>query len=224
MPQYNDTVEDFNLKWGHTYALLDDRIVYIDAAYYKENEPDHYFVSMSYNKRSEHIENLDFTLFTPILFDSQFFNSCDFTQEDPIACLYIARSSKRQNKRSICSENTIVVSPLSPLITQINFHKNKLYNINEKYITQILKKSFPVYKDALQLCDKYLMVALSPDFAVSLSSISNTKYLLSSQFGFIGEADAECLYIHHPGSVQEINDFVRRNNLNLRVINASHTI
>ena len=225
MPEYKDTIDDFNLKWSHTYAFLNNEVVYIDQAVIDEKE-EQYFVMISKNQKTEHMVNFDFDLLTPISFDSQFFNACDLDVENKsksIACLHIARSSKRQNKRSICRDNSVIVSPLRPLLKQINRRFVIDFQISEKYILQILKQSFPTYQKSLELCNNYLMVALSPDFAVALSSISKDKYLLASQFGFIGEADKECLYVHHQGSLQEVNDFVRRNNLNLRVVNATNT-
>ena len=231
MPAYNDTVDDFNLKWGHTWAYLKDQIVYVGDAHYDENKEngDYYVTLVEYpnneQKKIHHL-NFDLTSLTPLLFDSQFFNCHDFayswkTTNTP-ACLFVSRVPRRQNKRSLNEENTVFHCPISCVTGQRSGKLARSYGIAKPYIDRVLAHQFPTYTQALALCNDHLAVAISPNFAVSLSTISKDKCLLLNHFGFIGEADATKLYIHHQGSIQEINDFVRRHNLNLEVINAKY--
>ena len=229
MPAYNDTIDDFNLKWANTWAYLKDEIVYIYGAEYAEDEEHskNYYVTLSNSEQKKKcIPNFNLSSLTPILFDSQFFN-CDFSQNwqktSTPACLFIARTPRRQNKRSISDENTTIFCPLMSITSKITSSLKRSYNLSKEHIDRVLTQTFPTYLQALDLCNDHLVVALSKNFAVSLSTISKEKYLLMNQFGFIGETDTNNLYIYHQGSVQEINDFVNRNALNLRVINANNT-
>ena len=152
------------------------------------------------------------------------FNFGNAIEARKTACLHVSRSSKRQNKRSLCFDNTIVVSPMYPVISKLRGDWPSVYKIDTKILSMILAGKFPTYSDALKLCNDYLMVALSSDFAVALSTLNTEKFLFASQFGFIGEADANNIYVRHLGSLQEVNDFVNRSNLDIRVIDAARTI
>lgn len=209
---YKDTIEDFNLKWGTTYALYNGEIYYVRGAYYKEvpdgtpaGEP---YVILFKNKAQFTIDDFDFNCLVPITVNSMFVNVDK-------KCLLIYRNPRRQNKRSICADTIYIYNPVEILLPK----KTRRFENNCSYqlIEQIVKPFYPKYLDALQLCYEHYMVAISPDFAVSLSNISDTKFLLSSQFGFIGEADQAKLYIYHPGSFQEISDYVNRTKLNVEV-------
>jgi hypothetical protein len=225
LPEYKDTLDDFNLKWAQTYALLNDKVIYCHGAHYDEEDRDpQVYVDIVRAQTKERLLNFDFNSLTPLLFDSQFFNGTDFKGAGPVshetACLHIARSSRRQNKRSLSMDNTAIISPYYPVISQIQSRWPNHYSITFKHIENLMAGKFPQYQEALTYCLKYLMVAISPNFAVALSNISTDKYLLASQFGFIGEADRTTLYIHHKGSYQEVRDFVQRNNLDLQVLHA----
>ncbi len=227
MPEYRDTFDDFNLKWAGTYAYWNDQLVYVHRAITvddedKEIEPS---VCLYIRDKKQNIPNFDLMCLKPILFNSQFFNCVDNEVNAPLvktsACLHIARNSRRQNKRSVCSENTNITSPFRPIIAGVQSRWPSSYQMNYDYIERALQFRFPSYNTALAMCNNYYMVAISPNFAVALSNRSESKFLLASIYGFIGEADATTLYIHHHGSYQEVNDFVTRNNLGLQVRYAS---
>ena len=230
MPAYNDTVDDFNLKWGNTWVLKDNQLIYIVSAFYEDTEetPPPIYVRYSIDGKNRNDYEFDFNSPKPLLFNAQLFNCIPFsdpnwngiTNKMP-TCLYLTRSSRRQNKRSICSDNTGIASPFYPIISLFRNDWKPSYPVNEVYIKRIIEQEFPTYREALALCPTHLMVAISPNFAVSLSNISSDKYLFASQFGFIGEADPTTITIHHAGSLQEVRDFVKRANLDIRVINAS---
>ncbi len=229
MPVYNETRDDFNLKWYSTYARYNNEVVFIHGAHYRDEkseenqEPNWYVLFEKQGKRLE-ISNEDMGNLQPLMFDSQFFNyfdpSGDAVKALTPACLYFTRLPRRQNKRSVCQENVSITNPLHPWISALRSRWPGHYALTGKFIDCLLEHTFPTYADALGLCSKYLIVALSPGFAVGLSPISPDKFILASPFGMIGEADATTLYIHHPGSYQEVSDLVNRRNLNVRVINA----
>lgn len=228
---YKDTVEDFNLKWRNSFAIVDNQVVYIQGAFYDEKtedgeEPPNFYVQIHFSDKTK-IKKYDFDLEspTPILCNAQFFNCGDLDGPELIedlqtACLYYSRWPRRQNKRSICTDNSVLVSPLYPLIHQIKGRWPDHYNIGFQHVNAILTNKYPLYSQALEYCRKHGAVALSPDFAVGLSSLRGDKFLFLSQFGFVGLADESNIYVKHKGSLQEINDFVSRNTLNVRVIDA----
>ena len=229
MPEYNDTLDDFNLKWSNTFALYKNELHYVYAAEVNENpgarDDERYFVTLENAQQKRQIYyNFDLSCLTSILVDSQYFNGVDLTQpsipKKIVACMHIARNAKRQNKRSLSSENSTILNPYYTIITLGQSRWPAQYKWTSEMVTRLLEQTFPAYTDALALCHQHLMVAISPNFAVALSNFSSNRYLIASQFGWIGEATKTALYIHHPGSRQEVCDFVHRNHLPLQVLNA----
>ena len=226
MQPYKETLEDINLKWGQTYVLINEKIVFIHAAYYiDDDESKPYLVKIFSDGISSMVENFDLESLKPLLFDSQFFNISNLEMNVAVesyqsGCLLLARNPRRQNKRSICYENTTVRSPVEFFNKWLYSHRQpQEYRLTTDMIQSLIKPIFPPYERALAFCKNNIAVAISPLFAVTLSNIHPDKYLLASQWGFIGEADKNTLYIHHPGSFQEVIDFVQRSHLNLEVIN-----
>ena len=228
---YKDTVDDFNLKWMHTFITYKGEIAYVYGAYYdkdeRETNEDTWFVQLgTFNKKKESLYDFDESQMSAILVNSQFFNSGDLEGPSLIsnlttACLQVSRNPRRQNKRSICTDNITLTSPMLRLISQIKSRWPGYYNLGFEHVAAITTEVFPSYLQSLEYCKKHGAVALSPDFAVGLSSLARNKYLFISPFGFIGECDAENIYVKHPGSLQEVNDFVNRKRLDLRVIDAT---
>ena len=227
MPEYSDTIEDFNIKWAHTYALWKGDLINVVGAFFEETDDESPRVYVRYIKNGKNYNefDFDFTSVTPLLFDAKFFNGIDLDEESCIkkkitACMYVARSSRRQNKRSMCGDNTHVTSPIHPVIAMHRGGWPEFYGLSESLVERMRANVYPSYLDALDLCHKHLAIAISPNFAVSLSNLSATKYLFLSLFGFVGECDRDTIYVKHANSRQEINDFVNRHGLNLRVIDA----
>lgn len=228
---YKDTVGDFNLKWGASYALHEGQLVYVYGAFFdKEGEEDEtkYYVQLGKeNKGKDRIYGFDLESLTPILVDSQFFNAVDLDgpsalKNNMMAAMLISRSPRRQNKRSISDENTTISTPMWPVVRLISNRWPNGYRISFDVIRMLLAERFPPYYMAFDYCKTHGAVALSKDFAIGLSSISEDKYLFMSQFGFIGEADLENIYVKHKGSFQEVLDFVSRHRLKVRVIDATN--
>ena len=227
---YKDTVDDFNLKWSNSYAFQGDELVYVFGAQYDEDEESKdpkYFVSLGCpNNGKRLVVNMDLDSLTPILIDSQFFNSVDLDSPPSIetknvAALLFSRNPRRQNKRSVCGENTTIHSPLGKLLSSFSRKWSKDLVINFHYVQSLLATKYPSYLDALEYCKKHVGVAISPDFAVGLSPLTSDGYILMSKFGFIGTADSETLRVKHKGSMQEVTDFVSRNRIKLRVVDAT---
>ena len=228
---YKDTVDDFNLKWMHSFVKYKGEIAYVYGAYYdkeeRETDEDTWFVQLGFiGKRKENIYDFDESQMSAILVNSQFFNTGDLEGPPLIsnlttACLQVARSPRRQNKRSICTDNITLFSPLYRLISQIKSRWSGHYNLGFEHVAAILAEVFPNYPLALEYCKKHGAVALSPDFAVGLSSLASNRFLFISPFGFIGECDERNIYVKHPGSLQEVNDFINRKRLDLRVTDAT---
>ena len=223
LPEYEDNFDDFNLKWQNTFVYVDNEILFCNGI--KSNDEGNTYVELYKRETRFRYPDFDFNSITPIVFDSQFFNACNLDEKNSIkvkkvACLKLSRMPRRQNKRSLSTENTSISCFYTDLLSPFRLRWTHNYILCDDYIRAILAKSFPSYKQALHHCHNHLMVAISPEFAVALSNISQDKYLLASQFGFIGEATENQLFIRHPGSWQEINDFVRRSHLDVEVINA----
>ena len=223
MAEYKETCEDFNLRWSNTFVLFEDRVTYICGAYYPDEEnketKEEWFVQIEVKGKREKRSDLDSSMLQPLMFDSKFFNDFSSTETNP-ACLHFSRTPRRQNKRSICADNTLIITPLLPLLQKIRNRNPGHYNLNGSYVDLLLAHKYPDYQHALSLCSQHLIVAVSPSLAVALSSISPDRFLLVSPFGFIGEATEDTLFVRHPGARQEVLDFVNRNSLNLQVINA----
>ena len=230
---YKDTVDDFNLKWMHTFITYKGEIAYIYGAHYdedkdeKERNEDTWFVQLgTSNKKKENLYDFDESQMSAILVNSQFFNTGDLEGPSLIAnlttaCRQVSRSPRRQNKRSICTDNITLISPMYRLISQIKSRWPGNYDLGFEHVAAILAEVFPSYHQSLEYCKKHGAVALSPDFAVGLSSLASNRFLFISPFGFIGECDERNIYVKHPGSLQEVNDFVNRKRLDLRVIDAT---
>ncbi len=227
MPAYNDTVDDFNLKWANTYALINDEIVYIHGAQLQEEEQStSYYVLLHSLKEKTKITNFDFNLPKPLLFDAQYFNFYKETETlsgGYSGCLMIARGTRRQNKRSLSVDNTAITSPVEPLVTSLGSPWCKNYSLSLEMVQTIQRKYFPTYLNAYKSLPQTFAMALSPDFALVLSNISDKRALLASIYGFVGEADEEAIYVRHKGSYQEIKDLVTRNHLPVRIIDATNT-
>ena len=220
MPAYKETYEDFNLKWAHTYALYkDDQIVYVTGAEPLSEDSDDFNITLS-PLNGKKIYSNDPNCLTPLIFNSQYFNGVDFNTNNPlqsrvISCMLLSRNPRRQNKRSFCSDNITITSPLFPILQHYNvgIQFPEYYKLDLSFVQRIKDCKFPNYLDALQICSKQLSIAISPQFAISLSHISSDKFLLSSPFGFIGEATTTEFLIYHLGALQEVHDFVRRENI-----------
>ena len=222
MPAYKDTIEDFNLKWGHTFALLNNEVVWINQAYYADEEDEksgEYFIDLHVNKQGKRVANQDFNSFSPIVVDSQFFNwrPLDGARPTIPTCLRIVRSSKRQNKRSLCDEQSSITAPAFPIISKFTPQARWNYTFTEPFVKAILAKQYVNYYHALQHIKAHIMLAVSPNFAVMASHVDDKKCLFASQWGFIGTATEDCIEIHHKPSFQEVNDYVYRHNLLVRV-------
>lgn len=228
MPTYRDTFEDFNLKWQNTYALYKNQAVFVQGAEPISEEGNDFEVSVVLNAQKIIIKDLN--NLEPLLFNSQYFNGVDWNLNDSLKTkltsgMLLSRNPRRQNKRSICGENTIITSPIYPIIEKYHFSIiawPPCYTLNLSMIQQLQKCQFPTYMEALQACHKQISIALSPNFAISLSPMSSDRFLLSSLFGFIGEATYNEFLIYHQGSLQEVNDFVRRENIPVIVKEVSY--
>ena len=220
MPEYRDTVDDFNLKWSSSFARYKNEPVYVYGAHVMDEEKDDsdIYVQLSDLSNGKSLKIPEFDLdhgLEPLVINSHLFNSTDFSQpqKNHSACLHIRRLPRRQNKRGICTENVSIYIPFSQIAASLGHFWQDYVGLNSKDLKFALNCVYPNYAQALALCHDYYMVAISPNFAVALSSLSSDKYLFASRYGFIGEADQGHICIHHKGSLQEVRDFITRNNL-----------
>ena len=214
LPAYNDTFDDFNLKWANTIALWKNQLVAVSSAHYLEDNKDSdYQVRITtFPNKLEVVTNLPFDSLKPILFDSQFFNVFN---EKNLGCFFLSRLPHKQNKRSVSPDNTLITNPMNVLLR--DYEGVDRWHISLEFVHALLARNFPSIDVALSMCTPFRCIAISPNFAVSLSTISASRGLLMNQFGFIGEIDAHNIYVKHKGSVQEVSDFISRNNLNVKL-------
>ena len=226
MPAYNETIDDFNLKWANTYALYQQKLVFVHSIEFSEDEEEPAYSALLYhsNKTKEHLTNFDLNILTPIVVNSSLFNSRPLTDltsavstQDP-TCLRISRRARRMNKRSLCDEQSKLSSPAMYFMSKVSYKisgNNSAFSFQK--IEHLLKNEYPAYQQAFDILSGHIMLALSSDFAIMASHIDSDQCLFASQWGFIGTATPTEIIVHHKPSYQEVCDFVRRKHLEVSV-------
>ena len=221
MPEYKDTLDDFNLKWGNSYVLLDDIPTYIHHAEYLDEEPPDYVVSGQTKEKKFHLENLDFDRIKPIVVGSCFVNVWPAAEQQKnkayVVATKIERTGQRQNKRSFSDENMRISDPMRDVMQHFQSRWNKVFAPNWPIVLAALQPHYPSFQQALTTCQEYLAVALNPNFAITLSPYKDKPFLLKSLYGYIGYVEPGRIKVNHKASFQEVRDYVQRSGENLEV-------
>lgn len=209
---YVETADDLNRKYQRSWALLKNEVVYflifaqtaatITAAY-----------TLGGLKDIQNVVNPEDI--QPLSFDSMFVNNTNLGEKTragwEVAALLFKRRPIRQWKRGLCSENTQLTCPASLLFGRFGKQVGKQQRVlSFELINRMRDPTYPAFNEAIDHLRNHVAVAISPLFAVCLSSISPDKYLIASKYGFIGECAHNQIWILHPPSQQEITDYITR--------------
>lgn len=218
MPAYNETAIDLDKKYLSSYILYDGEVV-LCRGFEQEDDGIVGQFQRSDAKEGFFMCKVDPKLFQTIDLDSHYFNlpvEVVDTYGLTVMGWKFVRRARRQNRKGISNETAYLTSFMQAIIQSTGRHWVSL-GFGFKTIETMRKPTYPQYLEALDLCDKAVSVAVSPDFAVALSPMHKDAYLMASKFGWIGTCTDKVIDVHHLGSYQEVCDFVRRNNLSLEV-------
>lgn len=224
MPKYQETAEDLGKKYHHTFVLYDGKAVFISAFQLVGKE---ILANIAENEGTKpQPQIIDPTKIEPLIFDSMFVNNSKLKEETAkkmVPATLFTRNPRRQWRRGLTDENCRLSCPLAPLYR--GFGK-RLYNwdgrLSFQLIRHLQKPVYPSLQKALSDLESWQALAISPMFAVTLSSISSTRQLLASTFGFIGEVQNDTIFVHHRPALQEVRDYVNRTrqSINVELVNA----
>ena len=209
MPTYHETVDDLNKKYNKTYVLYDHAPVYIGN--FANPAPNVYGAAVVSSDSTDPVGMIvDLTKLEPITFDASFVNYVDLqTTRTKNPTILFQRSARRQWKRGLCAENVRITNPISSLLKLFG-SSMVLPDLSISMINHLIHPQFPSVQEALGLMQRFHNMAISPLFAITLSSISLDKYLLTSHFGFVGEINENGIWVRHAPVMQEIQDWLRR--------------
>lgn len=219
---YVETAEDLNRKYGQTFVLLNNETIYVNEFF--QESPGKIIMNHSKadNPGKEIMNHITPNEIEAFNFDAMYVNNVDFdhprSKKDKllIPATLFRRSPRRQWKRGLGHDNTVIACPVLPLYQSINKGLSNFdTHLSFKLIERLRNPIYPMYEEALKLCNQFIAIALSPEFVVMLSSISTDKYLIASTHGFIGEGTAKNIWIRHQPSEQEMSDYLKRTNQNV---------
>lgn len=212
---YVETAEDLNRKYSSTYALLKEKLVF----FYEFTLLENHLINARYtSEKDEQCETIDPEDIKSLSFDSMFINNIEFKKPEKkimrIAAVLFKRKALRQWRRGINSDTVSITCPLTPLYRAFgNERKLRMsvdLDLSFNLITRLRNPQYPTFDQAIDLCQTYQAVAVSPMFAICLNNTSNEKYLLTSKYGFIGEVIPGHAWIYHAPSQQEFSDYIMR--------------
>lgn len=211
MPKYKETVEDLNKKYQHTWCLVNNRIAYAKELTALGEDEITGKIAFEEGKFENPVltrENIE-----PLVFNATFINNVDTWDYESNPCIpatYFSRSARRQWKRGLTMENTIIRSPIRPLYVAFGKRFPKQAELGYNLIRRLQNPVYPLFNEALSYLPQFEAVAVSPHLALVLSNISATRCLVANHFGFIGEAQQGLIIVKHAPALQEVRDFVTR--------------
>lgn len=215
---YKDTADDLNKKFHNTFVKYNGVPALV---HHFGGEGDGLHFQLAVDEHGRNIpQNYIPGCIEPINFDAMFINNTVFKDaENPaIPAVLVQRKPRRQWKRGMCVDNTRTTCPIWPLYK--SFGKNLPHwagNLDLTLIKRLLAPKYPTWDEAKELVKSYQAVALGPMFALTISSISATKHLLASHFGFIGEVQGNTIIVKHSPALQEVRDWVSRSGMQVAV-------
>lgn len=212
---YVENADDLNRKYGQSYAILNGKVAFIHEFGQLSDNSIRIFFAYKGDAQNQLLDvDADKVPIEPIYFDAKFVNVFPFGEKNrqgiyPIVGTLVRRRADRQWKRGICNTNTWIHSPVGTLYSTLG-HGNPTCPLSFNMMEQLVSSTYPSFNEALKFCEKNVCVAFDSMYCVMLSSVSPNKYLLASQYGFIGEAIEGHVWIMHDHSQQEFKDFIRR--------------
>lgn len=217
---YVETADDLVRKYGETYVLLQGELVYVQTIVQDGREIAAFVTTPDQKEKQVKVQAEDFE---ELAFPAMYVNDIDESKRKfQVGATLFKRSPRRQWKRGLGHENTIITCPAAPLYRALGKKLDWDHHLTFRLIKHLREPKYPSYPEAVEGIQKHIAMAISPDFAVILSSISPDKHLIASRYGFIGEGNKDTLWIKHHPSEQEITDYVKRTkqNLNIETVNA----
>ena len=221
---YVETAEDLTRKYGRSFALLDNKLVYF-REFVESGEEGGVIAYLHEEGSSDTIERLiRVDSISSLAFDAMYVNVSyapapkRTTSKWEIPGTLFKRSPTRQWRRGLAEDNTIITCPLTSLYQSMG---KVLYQWNGGLSYPLIKAlqnpEYPSYNEAIERCQKEQCVAISSMFAVCLSTISPDHFLVSSVYGFVAEGIKDHIFVRHTPSQQEITDYITRTKQDIRM-------
>lgn len=136
------------------------------------------------------------------------------------SCWRLCTYPRRSPTRSLSQDN-VSIRPVIEGLGSVEYQREmaslKLPLGKLAIVQNIIDPRYPSYHTALRNCMERKAVAVSPRFFVAASNQERGKRLFGTQFGIVGTADEHSINVGHQGTYQEIQDWVRNTNLDVRV-------
>lgn len=227
MAEYVETWDDLNKKYSDTFLKWRGNLCYCEQFGHSDNKTIAVLHFLG-PKRGLHKEHLDYeeSALEELHVDACMFNRTDgkpwsSIPENWSVANLLWRSPRRQWKRSLCPSTVQLLSPVQDLYAAIRKTPKWEKKLTLQSIPDLLEAKYPPINEAFQLLERFVCVAIGPNYCLSRSTISDAKALVSSKFGFIGEyGPKEGFIVHHEPATQELRDFVQRINQNVRIQHA----
>ena len=211
---YVDTVDDLTRKYLDTYILYDSKLMKIRGFEDQSGR-----IAMFYEDENSGISatksiGLNTNLIEHIIVNTRYFNRPSITGVSKhIPGTLYSRSPRRQYKRSICNDNSLLTSPIITFFDTFGIACRKWHSkLLLSDIDSLLNPKYPLYTEALNSIDEQQCIALNERFALCLSTMSPTDYVIASTFGFVGTCNKTSITVHHSPVYQELSDFLRKTN------------
>lgn len=122
------------------------------------------------------------------------------------------RTGQRQYHRSLSHQNSVFTCPLRAIYDRVGLPLmgwNKFFDWST--VPHLINPVYPKIDEARKYIEKHQAIAISPQFALTLSP-KDENLLIVSMFGFIGELQKDKSVIYHQPLFQEYRDFLDRSN------------
>lgn len=224
-----DTPEDFDKKWTGTF------FTYNDVVYYGLGWTKYQYTVMDINAGLKvGIKEEDTDKVAPWFPKMGLYNLPTFSFP-----VFIGMVGNRQWKRGCCAANTTIQSVLGGRLEHMwktirKTHKTEKvsqqallarfalqggndlnYKIDAGVVREIVKHTYPNFYEALNQLNKRLSVAISPELLLQWSLTGKGIHLYYYEHR-IGEVSNGLIQVTDPIFKQEVDDFLRRNQVNFK--------
>jgi hypothetical protein len=224
---YQDTHEDLNRKYGATWFLYDDKLVYADefGSYMDDDNIRRITTTLKYSDKVKGVVTIfDTAKIKTIEIAPGLYNFSDETLAhcygEPKFWLNnwnLLQIPKRSPSRGFSNYRYSIYNYMVDLLNKfgVSFSYSR-YTFS--MIKDLMEPKYPELHEIPTLLTRYKSVAFSPNYGMSLMPTDEKGILLLNQFGFIGKYLYPHVFeVHHQPSYQELQDFVRRAGLDVQV-------
>lgn len=224
-PARADDGEEYDKHYSNTYVKSGKGWVYFDRMYSKDIARVHCLVENDLKQELVKVADIDFTPLKNGIYNT---NS---------SCILVSKDPNRQWRRGVCKEtykiNSVVYDILTHIHENILNRKNLSLNTysefgwfdwdNESTVLRILN-SFEVnkhkpYNEAIESIQKGARLACAVDDKMwMMANVAKQGVVLFYKSTMVAEIDNDSIKIVSPAFNQEVLDFVRNNNCQLRIV------